>query len=726
MAVNLSPYGGVGAQFLDNAGNVLTGGRIETYAAGTTTPQATYTSSAGFTFHSNPIILDASGRVPSGGEIWLTDGLAYKFVLKDSNNVLIATYDNVTGINSNFVNFVNEQEIQTATAGQTVFTLTTTNYQPGTNSLSVFVDGVNQYGPGAQYAYLETNSTTVTFVNGLHVGALVKFTTSQLNSSGATAAAQVSFTGFKGQAGTVQDLADDDGSDWIGFEQTGTGAVAVSAQDKMREWFSVKDFGAVGDGVTDDTAAIQLAFDAANGTKSVMFPDGSYKVTSSVDCKVSSFFGQTSHQSVILCQLANARAFTNTGRNISNLTFDGTGFATADAFEIQGYLYYINNCRFLYLRDAICPTSIIVTTTINQCLFLGCFSAINDKLTDGSSAHTTLWFTSNSVQYGTNAFVIKTEAAGMYYSGNVFEQLNYVYFGFGQQTFNDCWIKNWFEQIFTNVTIFHNTFAGGTQVSIMNDLRPGAFAITDGIKLSAGQYTLAGQAQGNGGGSSLTNTGLRICNFNGAGYIINSTKLAPASASANFAAAQDFIIETQNANVNATSRGGDLVVNTGAGSNSGRKGALRPQTDDTTQLGDASFRWSVVYSATPAINTSDANEKEQVVDLSESEKAVALTIKSQIKRFKFKDAVAKKGDNARYHFGAIAQEVGQVFKDNGLNPDEYGVFCRDVWYTEIDNETGEETYAYPNANGEYPANATRHERLGLRYDELFAFIIFAL
>jgi hypothetical protein len=263
MAVNLSPYGGVGAQFLDNAGNVLTGGKIETYAAGTTVPQATYTSSVGVTFHPNPIILDASGRVPSGGEIWLTDGLLYKFVLRDSNNVLIATYDNIAGINSNFVNFVNEQEIQTATAGQTVFNLTTTNYTPGTNSLSVFVDGVNQYGPGAQYAYLETNSTTVTFVNGLHVGALVKFTTSQLSSSGATAASQVSFTGFKGQTGTVQDLADDDGSDWIGFEPAGANAVARSAQDKMRDFVTPKDFGITGDVlIPTNFSSLQAAIDA--------------------------------------------------------------------------------------------------------------------------------------------------------------------------------------------------------------------------------------------------------------------------------------------------------------------------------------------------------------------------------------------------------------------------------------------------------------------------------
>jgi polygalacturonase len=260
MAVNLSPVGGVAAQFFDNSGNVLTGGKLLTYAAGTTTPQITYTTSAGNIPQPNPIILNASGRVPGSGEIWLTDGVLYKFVLTDSNDVLIATYDNISGINSNFVAFTNQQEIQTATAGQTVFNLTTTQYQPGTNSLSVFVDGVNQYGPGAQYAYIETDQDTVTFVNGLHVGALVKFTTSQLNSSGGSqTAAQTSFTGFKGQVGNVQNLADDDGSDWIGFESAGSGAVAISAQDKMRQFVSVKDFGAVGDGVTNDTTAITNA-----------------------------------------------------------------------------------------------------------------------------------------------------------------------------------------------------------------------------------------------------------------------------------------------------------------------------------------------------------------------------------------------------------------------------------------------------------------------------------
>ena len=94
--VTLSIFAGVGAQLFDDSGNVLTGGKIYTYAAGTTTPLASYTSSAGNTAHSNPIILNAAGRVPTG-EIWLNYAYLYKFVVTTATDVLIATYDNVGG-----------------------------------------------------------------------------------------------------------------------------------------------------------------------------------------------------------------------------------------------------------------------------------------------------------------------------------------------------------------------------------------------------------------------------------------------------------------------------------------------------------------------------------------------------------------------------------------------------------------------------------------------------
>jgi len=95
MAVNLSPIGN-GFQFFDNNGAPLNAGKIYTYQAGSSTPLATYTDNAGLTANTNPIILGTDGRPPN--EIWMTDGFFYKFILKDSSDVTIQTYDNLYGI----------------------------------------------------------------------------------------------------------------------------------------------------------------------------------------------------------------------------------------------------------------------------------------------------------------------------------------------------------------------------------------------------------------------------------------------------------------------------------------------------------------------------------------------------------------------------------------------------------------------------------------------------
>ena len=60
----------------------------------------------------------------------------------------------------------------------------------------------------------------------------------------------------------------------LAFLPAGTGAVATTVQTKLRESVSVKDFGAVGDGVTEDRTAIQAAFNS--GAKQVYFPEGTY------------------------------------------------------------------------------------------------------------------------------------------------------------------------------------------------------------------------------------------------------------------------------------------------------------------------------------------------------------------------------------------------------------------------------------------------------------------
>lgn len=66
------------------------------------------------------------------------------------------------------------------------------------------------------------------------------------------------------------------------FLQDGTGAVVRTMNDKAKEHVSVKDFGAVGDGTTNDTAAIQAAINAANG---IFFPSGIYLVNDQINLK---------------------------------------------------------------------------------------------------------------------------------------------------------------------------------------------------------------------------------------------------------------------------------------------------------------------------------------------------------------------------------------------------------------------------------------------------------
>ena len=130
MAVFLSPVGGVAAQFFTNTGAVLTGGKLYTYLAGTTTPATTYTTNVGNVARTNPVILDSAGRVPGSGEIWLST-VIYKFILKDSNDVLIGTYDNISGIGS--------LAVQNYTGDGT-----TVGYAVSGNVVSVYINGVYQ------------------------------------------------------------------------------------------------------------------------------------------------------------------------------------------------------------------------------------------------------------------------------------------------------------------------------------------------------------------------------------------------------------------------------------------------------------------------------------------------------------------------------------------------------------------------------------------------------
>ena len=282
MAVFLSLFAGAGQQFFTNAGVPLAGGKIFSYGAGGSTPQATYTTSAGNIAHSNPIVLDAAGRVPGGGEIWLTEGLVYKFVLQTSANVTVQTLDNISGGND----------------------------------------------PTAIYAALAASS----------------------------------------------------GSSLIGFIQAGAGATARTAQSKMRDIISVKDFGAVGDGVADDTAAIVAAFAYAGslsisdptfpgygyvvkGGATVYFPEGEYKVTSTITVPQNVSMEGDGKYSTVIRSSYNGQIIRNNGTATVTGTYDCAGMAFRN-FSIIGDRTKTSQIGLSFLR---LTSATIENVSVSKC-----------------------------------------------------------------------------------------------------------------------------------------------------------------------------------------------------------------------------------------------------------------------------------------------------------------------------------------------------------------------
>ena len=137
---------------------------------------------------------------------------------------------------------------------------------------------------------------------------------------------------------------------------------------------------------------------------------------------------------------------------------------------------------------------------------------------------------------------------------------------------------------------------------------------------------------------------------------------------------------------------------------------LRPRTDDEYTLGGPSRRWTIVYATTGTINTSDEREKEQIGDINEAVLRAWGNVEYQ--QFKFKDAVVKKGDGARWHIGLVAQRVKEAFEAEGVDPFAYGILCYDEW--EEQEEKIEEGVGVVQ---QFEAAGSRY---GIRYEEALA------
>jgi hypothetical protein len=144
----------------------------------------------------------------------------------------------------------------------------------------------------------------------------------------------------------------------------------------------------------------------------------------------------------------------------------------------------------------------------------------------------------------------------------------------------------------------------------------------------------------------------------------------------------------------------------------GSNGIIAPSTNagavtnGTIDLGYSGGRFNDIYATNGTIQTSDRNEKQDIEALSDAEQRVAVACKGLLRKFRWKSSVEENGDEARIHFGIIAQDLQDAFTAEGLDAGRYAMFISTTW---TDEETGED-----------------RTRMGVRYSELLAFIISAI
>jgi hypothetical protein len=208
-------------QFFANDGSFLVGGKLYTYAAGTTTPLATYTSSTGGTANTNPVILDSRGEA----SVWLGSS-KYKFVLKNANDVEVWTQDNLqAGANVDGSNATGTWPISitgnaaTATLAATATYATTAgSVTPGV-TVDKIIAGTNiTISPGTGVGNVTINAAsaggTVTSVSGAG--------TSGFTLTGGPITTSGTLTVTPPAPSTAGNVLTSDGTNWVSSAPSGT------------------------------------------------------------------------------------------------------------------------------------------------------------------------------------------------------------------------------------------------------------------------------------------------------------------------------------------------------------------------------------------------------------------------------------------------------------------------------------------------------------------------
>jgi len=535
-------------------------------------------------------------------------------------------------------------------------------------------------------------------------------------------------------------------SDLVSYTPAGTGAVNTNVQDKLRESVSVKDFGAVGDGVTDDTAAIQAAIDTG---KDVFFPEGNYLAAGlTVNNNQQSFTGVGGNTKIT--KNANGTIISGSGDDLYFGGLDFRGYAsnfTGDNISLTGNrITFSDNCgssdaQGRALKSTGGPIRIYGGHNTWATTATG---ATDYDIEIGVSGTATLYHYITGVKTGhANGGILFVDCGSQTVVGCQVGKLN-ISKGTGPSGTNGGNVIG--NRIIGDVTVGlpSATFSSNTLGANLAFLLGTSQCRFDASNIFGGTVTNAGNANNLivretsvGGtntlsfGTSAASADLSISptsvytqwKFGGSVVVPNNTSvLGCMNAAGNDRFSVGYVSSGDDMTLGANTGAGNfttvaagtggLYMLVGAASRfQATESQFRPVADNAYSLGNASQRFSVVYAGTGTINTSDAREK-TFLTIEDAETSAALEIKANLRKFKFNDAIESKGDGARIHFGASAQQVGEILTSHGLTPEDYAFYCYDEWEERQDKD----------GNVELEAG----NRYGIRYEELLSFIIAAL
>jgi hypothetical protein len=592
------------------------------------------------------------------------------------------------------------------------------------------------------------------------------------------------------------------------FIQSGLQATPRTVQNKLREYISVKDFGAVGDGVADDTAAIQAAYnhqsarlktsfaltnERADTLPGIFFPSGIYIISSPINIPNN---GETFGEQAILKKaqsFTGAAGFQRTS-GAFRLYFEGLQFVDfptglyLDSSNINSGKISVIRCGFFgNTENAVYLNVQSSVTNFNDCIWR---SNKHDLFID-SGDQVNVWGGWIQRKGGQ----LTDDYDGAIVNKGILRMFGTLCVPQPETILEPCWIKNYravaclgvrFGDEAAGFTSVNNFSAGSpdtqgrrafvilkdcemvsshtgaairlfelpTLISLEDNIgfqQAGGIAInwSSSIDTLAQDAIIANARSGFGLGTRFyiyarnvndqsiasnllefvsDNSRLRLAGRNGTAMRVEyNNAIIPAGSNYFSLNVAGYDASAQAAGLRAQVRvsatdnfGGTETIfsNTGGSSTTlidvakTTPAGLLAGADNLQTLGSATNRWSEVFAVTGVINSSDKRDKQDIEELSEAELRVAASLKSLIKKFRFKDAFQQKGDDARVHIGIIVQEVITAFEAEGLDPMRYGIICYDKWDAEL-NEDGKEV-------------KSAGDRYSVRYEELLAFIISAI